>query len=47
MSLPCVVGRNGVQSFIRLSYTPMEQELMAISGQKIYEMQKSILDQIE
>nr|XP_012230468.1 PREDICTED: L-lactate dehydrogenase A chain-like [Linepithema humile] len=47
MSLPCVVGRNGVQSFIRLSYTPKEQELMTISCQRIYEAQKSILDKIE
>ncbi|XP_014480201.1 PREDICTED: L-lactate dehydrogenase A-like 6A [Dinoponera quadriceps] len=47
MSLPCVVGRNGVQSFVRLSYTPKEQELMTISCQRIYETQKSILDEIE
>ncbi|XP_029171105.1 L-lactate dehydrogenase A-like 6A [Nylanderia fulva] len=47
MSLPCVVGRNGVQSFIRLLYTAKEQELMTISCRRIYEMQKSILDKIE
>ncbi|XP_050448316.1 L-lactate dehydrogenase A-like 6A [Cataglyphis hispanica] len=47
MSLPCVVGRNGVQSFIRLLYTTKEQELMTISCRRIYEAQKSILDQIE
>ncbi|CAL1680718.1 unnamed protein product [Lasius platythorax] len=47
MSLPCVVGRNGVQSFIRLLYTAKEQEMMTISCRRIYEMQKSILDKIE
>ncbi|EFN62193.1 L-lactate dehydrogenase A-like 6A [Camponotus floridanus] len=47
MSLPCVVGRNGVQSFIRLLYTPKEQELMTISCRRIYEAQKPILDKIE
>ncbi|XP_020290515.1 uncharacterized protein LOC109858050 [Pseudomyrmex gracilis] len=47
MSLPCVIGRNGVQSFIRLLYTPREQELMTISCRRIYESQKSILDKIE
>jgi len=47
MSLPCIVGRNGVESFIRLLYTPKEQELMTVSCQRIYEAQKSILDKIE
>jgi len=47
MSLPCVVGRNGVQSFIRLLYTSKEQELMTVSCRRIYEAQKLILDKIE
>ncbi|KYN42071.1 L-lactate dehydrogenase A-like 6A [Trachymyrmex septentrionalis] len=46
-SLPCVVGRNGVQSFIRLLYTSKEQELMTISFRRIYEAQRLILDKIE
>ncbi|KYM84495.1 L-lactate dehydrogenase A-like 6A [Atta colombica] len=46
-SLPCMVGRNGVQSFIRLLYTSKEQELMSISFRRIYEAQKLILDKIE
>ncbi|XP_077260685.1 L-lactate dehydrogenase A-like 6A [Temnothorax americanus] len=47
MSLPCIVGRNGVQSFIRLLYTSKEQELMTVSCRRIYEAQKLILDKIE
>ncbi|KAG7187663.1 hypothetical protein KM043_016720 [Ampulex compressa] len=47
MSLPCVVGRNGVQSYIRHPYTPEEQELTTKSCRAIYEVQKSILDKIQ
>ncbi|XP_051161586.1 uncharacterized protein LOC127281755 [Leptopilina boulardi] len=47
MSLPCVVGRNGIQSYIRQLYTPEEQELMTKSGRSIYEAQKRIMDKLE
>lgn len=47
MSLPCVIGRNGVQSFIRHPYTPEEQELTTASCRTIFETQKSILDKLE
>ncbi|KAK0081819.1 hypothetical protein PV325_011524 [Microctonus aethiopoides] len=46
MSLPCVVGRNGIHSYIRHIYTEQEQELTTKSCQSIYESQKSILDQL-
>ncbi|XP_074101265.1 L-lactate dehydrogenase A-like 6A [Cotesia typhae] len=47
MSLPCIVGRNGVQSLIRHQYTEEEQILTTKSCKSIYELQKSILDQLE
>ncbi|XP_046413386.1 L-lactate dehydrogenase A-like 6A [Neodiprion virginianus] len=47
MSLPCVVGRNGVQSYIRHLYTTEEQELMTKSCRAIYEAQKPYLDRLE
>ncbi|XP_034952475.1 L-lactate dehydrogenase A-like 6A [Chelonus insularis] len=47
MSLPCIVGSNGVHSNIRFSYTDEEQELTEISCKSIYESQKSILNQLE
>ncbi|XP_024942217.1 L-lactate dehydrogenase A-like 6A isoform X2 [Cephus cinctus] len=47
MSLPCVVGRNGVQSYIRHLYTEEEQESTTKSCRSIYEAQKPILDKLE
>lgn len=47
MSLPCVVGREGVQTLLRHQYTPEEQELMEASCRAIYETQKSILQTLE
>ncbi|XP_048515538.1 L-lactate dehydrogenase A-like 6A isoform X5 [Athalia rosae] len=47
MSLPCVIGRNGVQSYVRHSYTAEEQELTAISCRAIYETQRPYLDRFE
>ncbi|CAD6232994.1 GSCOCG00007086001-RA-CDS, partial [Cotesia congregata] len=47
MSLPCIVGRNGVQSLIRHQYTEEEQILTTKSCKSIYELQKSIVDQLE
>ncbi|KAK2585737.1 hypothetical protein KPH14_010348 [Odynerus spinipes] len=47
MSLPCIVGRNGVQSLVRYLYTKVEQEMMESSCRKIYEMQKPILEKLE
>ncbi|XP_012279178.1 L-lactate dehydrogenase [Orussus abietinus] len=46
-SLPCVVGRNGVQSYVRHLYTPEEQDLTTASCRAIYEAQKPIMDQLE
>ncbi|XP_043469951.1 L-lactate dehydrogenase B chain-like [Leptopilina heterotoma] len=46
-SLPCVVGRNGIQSFIRQNYNSEEQELMTKSCRSIYEAQKQIMDKLE
>ncbi|XP_008551639.1 L-lactate dehydrogenase A-like 6A [Microplitis demolitor] len=47
MSLPCIIGRNGVQSLIRYQYTEEEQELTTKSCKSIYELQKTILDKLE
>ncbi|XP_014209762.1 L-lactate dehydrogenase [Copidosoma floridanum] len=47
MSLPCVVGRAGVLSYMRHLYTPEEQELTTRSSRTIYEAQKFIFDQLE
>ncbi|XP_063986221.1 L-lactate dehydrogenase A chain-like [Diachasmimorpha longicaudata] len=47
MSLPCIIGRNGVQSYIRHCYTQEEQELTTKSCRSIYETQKSILGRLE
>ncbi|XP_076170832.1 uncharacterized protein LOC143148413 [Ptiloglossa arizonensis] len=44
MSLPCIVGRNGIQSFLRHPYTPEEQELTETSCRAIYETQRSIVN---
>ncbi|XP_043682436.1 L-lactate dehydrogenase A-like 6A [Vespula pensylvanica] len=46
MSLPCIIGRNGVQSLVRFLYTKEEQELMENSCRKIYEMQKSTMENL-
>lgn len=47
MSLPCIVGKNGVQSKIRHPYTDEEQSKLIKSCKSIYELQKTILDQLE
>ncbi|XP_076678678.1 L-lactate dehydrogenase A-like 6A [Andrena cerasifolii] len=47
MSLPCVVGRNGIQSFLRHPYTPEEQELTEASCRTIYETQRATLQDLE
>ncbi|KZC04888.1 PREDICTED: L-lactate dehydrogenase A-like 6A [Dufourea novaeangliae] len=47
MSLPCIVGRNGIQSFLRHPYTPEEQELTEASCRSIYETQRSILQALQ
>ncbi|KAK9296445.1 hypothetical protein QLX08_009547 [Tetragonisca angustula] len=47
MSLPCIVGRNGVQTLLRHPYTMEEQELTENSCRAIYETQKSILHTLE
>ncbi|XP_034191237.1 L-lactate dehydrogenase A-like 6A [Osmia lignaria lignaria] len=47
MSLPCVVGREGIQTLLRHQYTPEEQDLMEASCRTIYETQKSILQMLE
>ncbi|XP_043488919.1 L-lactate dehydrogenase A-like 6A [Polistes fuscatus] len=46
MSLPCIIGRNGVQSLIRYLYTKEEQEMMENSCRQIYDKQKSILENL-
>ncbi|XP_017881354.1 L-lactate dehydrogenase A-like 6A [Ceratina calcarata] len=47
MSLPCIVGRNGIQTLLRHPYTSEEQELTEASCRAIYETQKSILNTFE
>ncbi|XP_053970998.1 L-lactate dehydrogenase A-like 6A [Hylaeus anthracinus] len=47
MSLPCIVGRNGIQSFLRHPYTPEEQELTETSCRTIYETQRSIVNALQ
>ncbi|CAD1479790.1 unnamed protein product [Heterotrigona itama] len=47
MSLPCIVGRNGVQTLLRHPYTTEEQEQTENSCRAIYETQKSILHTLE
>ncbi|XP_003705666.1 L-lactate dehydrogenase A-like 6A [Megachile rotundata] len=47
MSLPCIVGRDGVQTFLRYPYTPEEQEQTEASCRTIYETQKTILQTLE
>ncbi|XP_044014446.1 L-lactate dehydrogenase B chain-like [Aphidius gifuensis] len=47
MSLPCIIGKNGVQSKIRHPYTDEEQSKLIKSSKSIYELQKTILDQLE
>ncbi|XP_078042019.1 L-lactate dehydrogenase A-like 6A [Augochlora pura] len=47
MSLPCIVGRNGIQSFLRHPYTPEEQELTEASCRAIYEAQRPILQALQ
>lgn len=47
MSLPCIVGRNGIQTLLRHPYTPEEQELTETSCRAIYETQKSIVHALE
>lgn len=47
MSLPCLIGRNGIQAYIRQLYTPEEQKLTTQSCRSIYEAQKRILDKLE
>ncbi|XP_017759798.1 PREDICTED: L-lactate dehydrogenase A-like 6A [Eufriesea mexicana] len=47
MSLPCIVGRNGIETLLRHTYTPEEQEQTEASCRTIYETQKSILQDLE
>lgn len=47
MSLPCIVGRNGIETLLRHPYTPEEQELTETSCRTIFETQKSILNSLE
>ncbi|XP_031827850.1 L-lactate dehydrogenase A-like 6A [Nomia melanderi] len=47
MSLPCIVGRNGIQSFLRHPYTAEEQELTETSCRAIYEAQRPILQALQ
>ncbi|CAK9802881.1 L-lactate dehydrogenase A-like 6A [Anthophora plagiata] len=47
MSLPCIIGRNGIQTLLRHPYTPEEQEQTEASCRAIYETQKSSLNVLE
>ncbi|CAK9829277.1 L-lactate dehydrogenase A-like 6A [Anthophora retusa] len=47
MSLPCIIGRNGIQTLLRHPYTPEEQEQTEASCRAIYETQKSSLNALE
>ncbi|KOC64076.1 L-lactate dehydrogenase A-like 6A [Habropoda laboriosa] len=47
MSLPCIIGRNGIQTLLRHPYTPEEQEQTEASCRAIYETQKSNVNGLE
>ncbi|KAJ8668730.1 hypothetical protein QAD02_010393 [Eretmocerus hayati] len=47
MSLPCVVGRAGVLSYMRHLYTTEEQVQATVSCRSIYEAQRPLLDRLD